>query len=253
MEQFAAIGVRIGTHTAVTRRRQRGELFTELPSLVEQFLRLVASHPIFELLQMFGLLEIRDRHLMRAPSTLDRFAIDEFRSGPALGRTENDHRPAWTLQALLRASAGGALDVTDLKQNAVERPGKTLMHECGIVTLNKMRIVTVATQQLRQFLAADAGQHRRVGDLEPVQMKDRKYRAVACGVQEFVGMPTSRESPGLSFAIADDAADDQIRVIEGGTIGMSQRISQFAALVNRAGGFRRYVAGNPVRPGKLAK
>src|SRR6202158_3067363 len=84
-------------------------------------------------------------------------------------------------------------------------------------------------------------------------MKDGKHRAIARGVQKFVGMPTGSQCPGLSFAVADDATDDQIRVIEGGAIGMSQRITQFAAFMNGAGGFRRYVTGNPVRPGKLAK
>src|SRR6202043_3102132 len=84
-------------------------------------------------------------------------------------------------------------------------------------------------------------------------MKDRKYRAVACGIQKFVGMPTSRESPGLSFAVADDATDDQIRIVEGGSIRMRHRVAQFAAFMNGAGGLRRYVTGNSMRPGKLAK
>ena len=117
---------------------------------------------------------------MRAPGAFDRLAIDEFRPGPALWRAKHDHWPARTLQRSSPAgSAGRALDITNLKQNPVERPGKTLVHEAGIVTFDEMRIVAVAAQQVRQLLPADAGQHRRVGDLEPVQMKDRKHRAVA--------------------------------------------------------------------------
>jgi hypothetical protein len=34
--------------------------------------------------------------------------------------------------------------------------------------IDEMRIVAVAAQQLRQFLPADASQHRRIGDLETV-------------------------------------------------------------------------------------
>ena len=42
-------------------------------------------------------------------------------------------------------------------------------------------------------------------------------------------------------------------IVEGGAIGMRQRIAQFAAFVNRAGRFRRDMAGNAVGPGELAK
>ena len=116
-----------------------------------------------------------------------------------------------------------------------------------------MRIVAVAAQQLRQFLPADAGQHRRVGDLEPVQMKDRKHRTITGRIEEFVGVPTGGERASFRFAIANNATDDQVRIVEGGAIGMSQRIAEFAAFMDRAGRFRRDVAGNSVGPGKLAK
>ena len=84
-------------------------------------------------------------------------------------------------------------------------------------------------------------------------MKDRKHRAIAGGIEEFVGVPTGGECAGFRFTVADDAADDQIRIVEGGAIGVGQRITQFAAFMDRAGRFRRYVTGNSVRPGELAK
>ena len=127
------------------------------------------------------------------------------------------------------------------------------MHDRRIVALDEMRIIAIAAQQLRQFLAADARQHRRIGDLETVEMKDRKNRAVARGVQKFVGVPAGGQRAGFRLAVADDAGDDQIRIVEGRAIGVDQRIAQLAAFVNRAGRFRRYVTGNSVRPGELAK
>src|ERR1700730_9359907 len=84
-------------------------------------------------------------------------------------------------------------------------------------------------------------------------MKDRKHRAVAGRVEEFVGVPTGSESAGFRFAVANDAPEYQIRIIEGGAIGMCQRITEFATFMDRAGRLRGDVAGNPVRPGKLAK
>ena len=114
----------------MTRRRKRRELLAELAAFVEQFVRPVALHPIFELLEMFGILEIRDRDLMRAPGPLHRLAVDEFWSGPALGRAEHDHGPARTLHAFrLTARPRRTLNLANLRQNHIERTGETLMHD----------------------------------------------------------------------------------------------------------------------------
>ena len=96
---------------------------------------------------MFGVLEIRDRHLMRAPGTLDRLPIDEFWSCPTLGRAKDDHWRVRTLEAFrLAARPRGALNLANLRQNRIERAGKTLMHDSRIVSLDEMRIVSVAAQ-----------------------------------------------------------------------------------------------------------
>src|SRR6185437_16760057 len=175
----------------MARRRERSELLAEFTAFVEQFVRPVALQPIFELLQMFGILEIGERDLMRAPGPLDRLAIDEFRSCPTLGRAEDDHGPARALYVLrLAARPRGALNLTNLRQNRIERAGERLMDDRRIVALDKMRGVAIAAQQRRQLLAADARQHRRIGDLETVEVKDRKNRAVVRRVQKFVGVPT---------------------------------------------------------------
>ncbi len=207
----------------MTRRRERSELVAELAVFVEQFVRAVALHPIFELLQMFGVLEISDRDLMRAPGTLDWLAVDEFWSCPTLGRAEDDHGPARTLLAFrLTARPRGALNLANLRQNRIKRTGETLMNDRRIVALDEMRIVPVSAHQSGQLLAADASKNRRIGDLKTIEMKDRKNRAIAHRVQKFVGVPTCGQRASFRFAVADDAGDDQIRIVEGGAIGMSQ-------------------------------
>src|SRR5579872_7593220 len=109
----------------MARGGKRSELLTKCASFVEQLVRPVALYPIFKLLEMFGALEIRERDLMRAPGTLDRLAVDEFRPRPTLGRAENDHRPARTLQAFgLSAGARLALNLAKLHQNRIERSGE---------------------------------------------------------------------------------------------------------------------------------
>src|SRR5580693_5598034 len=116
-----------------------------------------------------------------------------------------------------------------------------------------MRLVTVTADQVGQFLAADAREHGRICDLETVEMQDRKNRAITCGIEKLIGVPARGQCAGFRLAIANHTGDDQIRIIERSAIGVNQRIAEFSAFVYRAGSFRRYVTGNSVRPGELAK
>ena len=64
-------------------------------------------------------------------------------------------------------------------------------------------------------------------------------------------MPAGGQRAGLGFTVADHAADQQFRVIEGGAVGVQQGISQFAAFIDGARRIRRGMAGNAIGPGKL--
>ena len=57
-------------------------------------------------------------------------------------------------------------------------------------------------------------------------------------------MPGRRERAGLGLAVADDAGDDQVGIVECGAIGVHQRVAELAALVDRARRFRRGMARN---------
>ena len=117
---------------------------------------------------MLGIVHVRNRNLMRAPGAFDRKAIDNFGPVQPLG-VQNTiigqrGRSRFSVSPRDRAAA---LDLADLKQNTVERPGKALMHQFRIVALDEMRVIAVTAQQLSQFLTADPGQHGRIGNLEP--------------------------------------------------------------------------------------
>src|ERR1700691_4386008 len=93
LQHFPAIGVRIEAHAAMSCRGKRRKLLAELALPVEQLVRPVALHPVFELLEMLGVLKIGQWDLMRTPSALDRLAIHELWSGPAFLRAAHHHRP----------------------------------------------------------------------------------------------------------------------------------------------------------------
>ena len=55
-------------------------------------------------------------------------------------------------------------------------------------------------------------------------------------------MPARRQRPGFRLAVADDAGDDQIGIVERRAIGVRDGVAQFAAFVDRAGRLRRHMA-----------
>src|SRR5215831_17849333 len=57
-------------------------------------------------------------------------------------------------------------------------------------------------------------------------------------------MPAGSHRPGFCFPVPDDAGDDQIRIIEGCAVRMTQRVAQLATFMDRARRFGSYVAWN---------
>ena len=84
-------------------------------------------------------------------------------------------------------------------------------------------------------------------------MQDREHRAVADRIEELVRVPARRERTGLGFAVADDARDDEIGIVERGAERVPDRIAELAALVDRARRLRRDVARHAAGKRELAE
>src|SRR5262249_49747576 len=155
-----------------------------------------------------------------------------LRTRPTLRRPQHDHRPARTPRDALRPRI--RLDAPDVGDDGVERRSERLMDLLGLVALDKARRVAVALEEALELTPRDAGGIAGIHDLVAVQVQDRENRAVACGIQELVRVPAGREGAGLGLAVADDARDDQVRVVEGGAVRVRQRVAELTALVDRA-------------------
>ncbi len=248
--QQAAVGVRVGAHAAAARGGERTQLRHQPAVGVEQFLWLVALHPVFQQLQMLGIgAHVRERHLVRAPRALCLVAVDLLGTGPALGRAQHDHRPARPLG--LAAAARGLLDAANIGDRRIERGRHRLVHLGGVRALDEMRLVAVPDEQRLELLVADAREDGRVGDLVAVEVEDRQHRAVAERIDELVRVPGGRERAGLGLSVADHAGHDEIGVVEAGAIGMRQAVAQLAALVDGPGGFRGDVRADLAGEGEL--
>ena len=88
------------------------------------------------------------------------------------------------------------------------------MHHGRNVAFHEMRFVAATADQVGQFPVADAGEDGRIGDLEPIEMKDRKNRTITCRIQKLVGVPTRGKCARFRLTVADDAGHNQIRIVE---------------------------------------
>ena len=252
LHQQTAVGVGVHAHAAAAFGREIGEVGAEAAFLVEELFGLVAAHPVFEELEVVGLLEnLAEGDLMGAPGAFDGLAVDEFGAGPALGGAEDEHGPARALGAA--TFAGGFLDGGDAVEHGVEQGGHLLVHGFGVVAFQSEGLVAVAAHQVFELGVGDAGEDGGVGDLVAVEMKDGQNRAVGGGVEELVRVPACGEGAGFGFAIANDTSDEQVGVVERRAVGMDEGVAELAALMDGAGGFGRDVAGNAKRPTELAE
>ena len=120
------------------------------------------------------------------------------------------------------------------------------------LALDDQRVPAVALEELRQLLVAHRLVDRRVGDLVAVEVQDRQHRAARRRVEELVRVPGAGRRAGLGLAVADDARDDQVRVVERRAERGGERVAELAALVDRAGHDRRQMAREAARPGEAA-
>ncbi len=140
---------------------------------------------------------------------------------------------------------------TNLRHDRVEHSGELLMDRRRVVSFDEVRLVAHALEELPQLVVRDAGEEAGVGDLVAVQMEDRQHAAVAGRVEELVPVPAGGERAGLRLAVADDAGDDQVRVVERRAVGVAQGVPELATLVDAARRLRRDVAGDASREAEL--
>ena len=125
----------------------------------------------------------RNGNLVSPERALDPLAVNYRRPRPAFWRTQHDHRPASKaplVGPVCRVRCASSMSSRQLVEHARER----LMcfgWVSGVVDDHVLRVIAVATQELVQILRRDASKDGRVRDLVPVEVRDRKDRAVAIG------------------------------------------------------------------------
>src|SRR5215468_4202225 len=106
---------------------------------------------------MLGIfMHLTHRYLVSAPEALGALAVDLFGTGPALGRAQNNHRPARSLGFRTGDFARFRLNLFNLRDDSIEGGRHQLVHLFRFVALDDMGSVTVPTKQLLQLFMTDA-------------------------------------------------------------------------------------------------
>ena len=215
---------------------------------VKQLFGLVALEPFFQQLKVIGLLH-GDGHLMCAEAVFYLLAVYDLRTCPALRRTEDDHRPHRSfLNAVLARSFLYSLDLFD---NGIESFSHQLVHGLGVIALYEIRLPAAALKEFPDLVMRNSREDGGVGDLVAVEVEYGQNSTVGGGVQEFVRVPCGSERACFSLAVAYYAGGYHSGVIENRAESVRQRITELAALIDRAGSFRRNVRRYSAREREL--
>src|ERR1700685_871830 len=94
-------------------------------------------------------------------------------------------------------------------------------------------------------------QNRRIRDLIAVQVQHGKHSSIANRIQKFIRMPRGSQRTALGLTVTHGHSNNEIRIIERGTVGMRDGITQLAAFVNRSGSCRSAVRTDSAGERKL--
>ena len=247
-QEFAAVCVRVRADPVIAFGSEGAQFRFEPVIFVEQLVGLVAHEPVFEQLHMLGFFH-RDGDLMGAEAVFDLQTVHDLRARPALRRAQNDHRPERALRLALFACA--FLDLLDLFDALVEGEGHLFVHIHRVVAFNEVRLPAAAVEEAFHFVVRNTREDGRIVDLVTVEVQDGEHRAVACGVEEFIGMPCGRKRTRFRFAVSDGDRRDQVGVVEHRAECVGNGVTELAAFVDGTGRFGRNVAGNAAGEGEL--
>jgi hypothetical protein len=219
LPELTTVGNRVGTHSSVALRNDRAEGLNGCARLIEETLRLIASHPVLEDLEMCRVSgRVSDGDLVSTPVTLQVIVVKLARSGPALRASENDHGPQGSL-GLARVTTF-LLDLSDLVHTVFERRGHGLVHRLNIITLDKVWLPAVTDKEALEFSVRNSSKNSWVVDLVAVKVKNRQDSTINNGVKELVTVPGGSEGASLSLTITDHSKGNQIGVIKDNTKSM---------------------------------
>ena len=185
--------------------------------IVEELLRPIAAQPLLEHTKV---IRVRRAHRSSVPDASARSlpsATRRSRAGPSSLWASAARSSARSAAPSRRRLACAPLDLARFDRaprRAVAAKRACTSAWSSSAPIEMKRLVSIAAHQRLELVLRDAGEDGRVRDLVAVQVQDRQHCAVGTRVQELVGVPARRERAGLGLAVADDAGNQQVRIVE---------------------------------------
>ena len=166
---------------------------------------------------------------MRAMRSGIALAVYFFRPGPAFWRRKNYHRPTRPLDNFFLPRL--FLYASNLLDGFIECFCESIMHRMWVVSLHDMWRPAVATKKRLKLFLRYTGENGWIRYLMAIEMEDWKNCPVVFRIEEFIGMPSSRQSTSFCFAIADDACGNKIWIVEHRPERMTERVPKLSSFV----------------------
>jgi hypothetical protein len=135
----------------------------------------------------------------------------------------------------------GSADVLD---RGFHHRGHALMHRVRVIAFDEERRPAATAQELLQFLALDAREHRGIADLVAIQVQIGSTAPSVTGSRNLLDCQEVAKGPVSASPSPITQATISPGIVKGGAKGVAQGITQFAAFVNRSGSRRRHMARN---------
>jgi len=180
---------------------------------------------------------------MGAERTLDEFTMDNLGTRETFRGTEDEDGPARFYDGVPAACC--LLDNGNLCEAPFERCSEVVVEvwEVG----DDADLVAVAGEEGDDFLVVHGSEDGAFRDFEAVDVEDGEDGTRFGRVDVLEAMPSSSGGTGLCFAIAYDAAYNEVWVVHDGAKGGTECVAEFTAFVDCTRSFGVDVAGESTR------
>src|SRR4029077_10386094 len=119
--------------------------------------------------------------------------------GPALRRSQHDHRPSGALDDAPRPSVRP--DVLDFRHDRVDHAGQLTVNHLWLASFHEVRLIAHAFEELLQLVLRDSRQKTGVGNLVAIQMENGEHTTITGRIQKLIAVPAGGQWARLRLAV----------------------------------------------------
>ena len=111
----------------------------------------------------------------------------------------------------------------------VERRPHRAVDDLGIITADFTGGISEAPEVRSELVRRETREHRRTGQLVAIQVQDRQDGAIGRRVEHVDGLPRCAQRSGFGLAVADQARDEELGIVQRDAEGVGEGIAELSA------------------------